>query len=49
MTTVGECEVFGNGIVPEQISLLKDLNKITSVPWPLILTTSEASLGHDLT
>ena len=46
---LNESEIFGNGLVPEQISSLKDFKKVKTAPWPLILTTSSASLGHDLT
>lgn len=47
--SVNAYEIFGNGTVPEQISLLKDLKKVMVAPWPLIFTTSNASIGHDLT
>jgi hypothetical protein len=42
------CVIFGKGRVFEQVSCLKELNKISSAPWPIILTTPEASLGQDL-
>lgn len=31
------------------MSCLKQLQRINSAPWPVVLTTSQASLGHDLT
>lgn len=43
------CFIFGIGRVAEQLSCLNQLNKLTNAPWPVILTTAEASLGHDLT
>lgn len=43
------CFVFGRGRVFAQISCLKDIQSIVKEPWPVILTTSEASLGHDFT
>ena len=43
------CYIFGVGEVFEQLSCLKQLNKFTTTPWPVVLTTAEDSLGHDLT
>jgi hypothetical protein len=42
------CFVFGRGRVPEQLSCLNQLSKLANSSWPVILTTAEASLGHDL-
>jgi len=41
------CFVFGRGRVPEQLGCLETIG--TAKPYPIILTTSEASLGHDIT
>jgi hypothetical protein len=30
------------------VSCLKELSKLSTAPWPVILTTAEASLGQDL-
>lgn len=43
------CYIFGVGRPFEQISCLNQLNKLNNAPYPVILTTAEASLGHDLT
>jgi ATP-dependent helicase YprA (DUF1998 family) len=43
------CVIFGKGRIFEQVSCLKELNKLSNAPWPVILTTPEASLGQDLT
>lgn len=43
------CYVFGKGEVYTQISCLKELNNNVNSPQPVILTTSNASLGHDFT
>jgi hypothetical protein len=42
------CFVFGKGDVVEQVGCLKHLQSLSQAPWPIILTTSEASLGNDL-
>jgi hypothetical protein len=42
------CTIFGKGRVFEQMNCLEELSKISNAPWPVILTTPEASLGHDL-
>jgi late competence protein required for DNA uptake (superfamily II DNA/RNA helicase) len=41
------CFIFGKGRVAEQISCLNYISKLTAAPWPIILTTAAASLGHD--
>ena len=33
----------------EQLDCLRVLGALTNAPWPVILTTAEASLGHDIT
>ena len=43
------CYIFGVGRMAEQLSCLTQLSKLTNAPWPIILTTAEASLGQDLT
>jgi hypothetical protein len=42
------CFVFGVGRVPDQMGCL-ELIQAQLAPWPIILTTAEASLGHDIT
>jgi hypothetical protein len=42
------CFVFGRGRVPEQLGCLETIGAAAK-PYPIILTTSEASLGHDIT
>jgi hypothetical protein len=42
------CIIFGKGRVFEQMHCLEELSKVLNVPWPVILTTAEASLGQDL-
>lgn len=43
------CCIFGIGRVFEQLDCLKELNAIAIAPWPVILITADASLGHDIT
>jgi len=42
------CFIFGVGRVPAQLGCLQ-LIQAQQTPWPIILTTAEASLGHDIT
>ena len=42
------CYIFGVGRVAEKLSCLNQLSKFVGSPWPVILKTAEASLGHDL-
>jgi hypothetical protein len=42
------CFVFGVGRVPAQLGCL-ELIQAQRNPYPIILTTAEASLGHDIT
>jgi hypothetical protein len=42
------CYVFGIGRVPDQMGCL-ELIQAQLALWPIILTTAEASLGHDIT
>ena len=42
------CYIFGKGEVYDQLGSLK-LISAQQNPFPIILTTAKASLGHDLT